>query len=98
MTNKQAVEDGIKVTATPSQPMGFYWLASTRWTSGRRRTGRPAPRSTSMAKLYGTDLGGGDFDQQDRDETYNVHDAWIAKADGNSEQMQIFTTTRWSRP
>jgi lipoprotein-anchoring transpeptidase ErfK/SrfK len=90
VTNKKAAEAGIKIATTPSQPMGFFWVSSTELDARPQNYWTPGTKIHVMAKLYGTDLGGGNFDQEDRDETYTVHDAWIAKADGNSEQMQIF--------
>jgi lipoprotein-anchoring transpeptidase ErfK/SrfK len=90
VTNKSAAEAGIKIAATPSQPMGFFWVSSTELDARPQNYWTPGTKIHVTAKLYGTDLGGGNFDQQDRDETYTVHDAWVAKADGNTEQMQIF--------
>jgi lipoprotein-anchoring transpeptidase ErfK/SrfK len=40
--------------------------------------------------VFGVDLGGGVYGETDRTETVHVHDAWVAKADGATEQMQIF--------
>ena len=90
VTDKQAAEAGIKIATTPSQPVGFYWISSTELDARPQNFWTAGTSIHVMAKLYGTDLGGGNFDQQDRDVTYKVHDAWIAKADGNTEQMQIF--------
>ncbi|HEY4020450.1 MAG TPA: Ig-like domain-containing protein [Pseudonocardiaceae bacterium] len=90
VTNKQAVEAGIKIATTPSQAVGFYWISSTELDARPQAYWTAGTKVHVMAKLYGTDLGGGNYDQEDRDETYTVHDAWIAKADGSSEQMQIF--------
>jgi lipoprotein-anchoring transpeptidase ErfK/SrfK len=90
VTNKKAAEAGITITTTPSQPVGFYWISSTELDARPQNYWTAGTKVHVVAKLYGTDLGGGNFDQEDRDETYHVHDAWVAKADGNSEQMQIF--------
>lgn len=90
VTNKQAAEAGIKIATTPSQPVGFYWISSTELDARPQNYWTAGTKIHVVAKLYGVDLGGGNFDQQDRDETYTVHDAWVAKADGNSEQMNIY--------
>jgi lipoprotein-anchoring transpeptidase ErfK/SrfK len=36
------------------------------------------------------DLGGGVYGETDQALNFTVHDSWIAKADGNTEQMQVF--------
>lgn len=51
---------------------------------------QPGTTITLHAYLYGVDLGNGVYGQTDRTATYTVHDSWIAKADGATEQMQIF--------
>lgn len=90
VTNKKAVEAGIKIATTPSQPVGFYWISSTELDARPQVYWQAGTKIHVMAKLYGLDLGGGNFDTEDRDETYTVHDKWIAQADGNTEQMNIF--------
>ncbi|MGH3764828.1 MAG: L,D-transpeptidase [Pseudonocardiaceae bacterium] len=45
---------------------------------------------TLTAQLYGVDLGDGVYGQTDRTETFRVHDAWVARADGDTKTMQIF--------
>jgi lipoprotein-anchoring transpeptidase ErfK/SrfK len=49
---------------------------------------------TVQADLYGVDLGAGTYGSTDRTMTVKVHDAWVAKADGATEQMQIFDDGR----
>ena len=51
---------------------------------------QPGSTVTVNARLYGVDLGDGVYGQTDRTETFRVHDAWIAKADGATKTMQIF--------
>ena len=89
VTNKTDVENAIKVTVTPSQPIGFHWLDSKTLDIRGKDYWQPGTTIHVVAKLYGMDLGGGNFDKNDRDETYKVHDSWIAEADGNTEQMKI---------
>ena len=75
---------------TRPQAGGWYWLSDTEahyrpqtyWTAGST--------ITLKADLYGVDLGGGVYGETDRTETIHVHDAWVAKADGATKQMQIF--------
>lgn len=88
--NKAAVEKALTVESTPKQEGSWYWMDDKNvhyrpkayWTAGTTLK--------VTAKIYGVDFGNGVFGAEDRTETYKVHDSWIAKADGNSEQMQIF--------
>ncbi len=88
--DRAATQRALSVTSTPSQAGGWYWLSDTEvhyrpqtyWTAGST--------ITLKASVYGVDLGGGVYGETDRTETIHVHDAWVAKADGAAEQMQIF--------
>jgi lipoprotein-anchoring transpeptidase ErfK/SrfK len=88
--DRAAAQRALSVSSTPSQAGGWYWFSDTEvhyrpqtyWTAGST--------ITLKANVYGVDLGGGVFGETDRTETIHVHDAWVAKADGATEQMQIF--------
>lgn len=88
--DRAATQRALSVTSTPPQTGGWYWLSDTEvhyrpqtyWTAGST--------ITLKASVYGVDLGGGVFGETDRTETIHVHDAWVAKANGATEQMQIF--------
>ncbi|HEY2701255.1 MAG TPA: Ig-like domain-containing protein [Pseudonocardiaceae bacterium] len=90
VTNRTDVEKAIKVTVTPSQPVGFHWFDSTHLDIRAKDYWQAGTTIHVVANLYGVDLGGGNFDKNNRDETYKVHDKWLAQADGNSEQMNIY--------
>jgi len=89
VTDKAAAEKALVVTTTPPQQGSWYWIdaktvhyrAATYWQAG-----------TTIkldANLYGVDMGGGVYGKTDRSVTYKIHDSWVAKADGNTKQMQI---------
>jgi lipoprotein-anchoring transpeptidase ErfK/SrfK len=88
--DRAAAQRALTVTANPPQAGSWYWLSDTEahyrpqtyWTAGSK--------ITIKADTYGVDLGGGVYGETDRTETVHVHDAWVAKADGATEQMQIF--------
>ncbi|MCW2717194.1 Ig-like domain-containing protein [Pseudonocardia sp.] len=88
--DRAAAQKALSVTSNPPQPGSWYWLSSTEvhyrpptyWTANST--------ITLKADMFGVDLGGGTFGETNRTETIHVHDAWVAKADGASEQMQIF--------
>ncbi len=88
--NHAAAQKALTVTSSADQAGAWYWLSDTEvhyrpqtyWTAGST--------VTLKADLFGVDLGNGTFGQTDRTETIHIHDAWVAKADGATEQMQIF--------
>ncbi|WP_414637578.1 L,D-transpeptidase [Amycolatopsis sp.] len=89
VTDRAAAEKALKVTTNPPQQGSWHWIDNktvhyrppTYWQAGTT--------ITLAADVYGVDLGGGVYGQTDRSVTYRIHDSWIAKADGNTEQMQI---------
>lgn len=88
--DRVAAEKALSVTSSPAQTGSWYWLSGTEvhyrpqtyWTAGST--------ITLKADMFGVDLGSGTFGETDRTETIHIHDAWVAKADGATEQMQIF--------
>jgi lipoprotein-anchoring transpeptidase ErfK/SrfK len=90
ITDKAAAEKALTVTTTPQQTGGWYWLSKREVHYRPQAYWQPGTTIKVHAGVYGVDLGGGVFGQTDRDLTLKVHDAWVAKADGNTEQMQIF--------
>jgi lipoprotein-anchoring transpeptidase ErfK/SrfK len=88
--DRAAAQRALTVTANPPQAGGWYWLSDTEahyrpqtyWTAGST--------ITLKADMYGVDLGSGVYGETNRTETIHVHDAWVAKADGATKQMQIF--------
>lgn len=88
--NKAAVEKALSVESSPKQEGGWYWIDDKNVHYRSKEYWQPGTTLTVSAKIYGVDFGNGVFGAEDRTETYKVHDSWIGKADGNSEQMQIF--------
>jgi lipoprotein-anchoring transpeptidase ErfK/SrfK len=90
VTNKKAVQAALTVTTVPSQPGAWYWISSEQLDYRAQTYWQAGTTITLTAKVYGLNLGGGVYGSTDRTATYKVHDALIAKADGNTEKMQIF--------
>ncbi|MDT8914427.1 Ig-like domain-containing protein [Amycolatopsis sp. PS_44_ISF1] len=88
--DKAAVEKALNVESSPKQEGGWYWIDDKNVHYRPKEYWKPNTTLTVSAKIYGVDFGNGVFGAEDRTETYKVHDSWVAKADGNSEQMQIF--------
>jgi lipoprotein-anchoring transpeptidase ErfK/SrfK len=90
ITDKAAAEKALTVTSTPAQTGGWYWLNKREVHYRPENYWQAGTTIKVHAGVYGVDLGGGVFGETDRDLTLKVHDAWVAKADGNTNQMQIF--------
>ncbi|HEY3262748.1 MAG TPA: Ig-like domain-containing protein [Pseudonocardiaceae bacterium] len=89
IADKAAAEKALVVTATPAQAGGWYWL-SKREVHYRPQVYWQAGTTIKLhAGVYGINLGGDVYGQTDRDLTVKVHDSWVAKADGATQQMQI---------
>jgi lipoprotein-anchoring transpeptidase ErfK/SrfK len=89
VTNRAAVEKAITVTTTPSQPGNWYWVDNKTLHYRSPSYWKAGTTVKLDANLYGMDMGGGVFGKTDRSVTYQIHDSWVAKADGNTKQMQI---------
>ena len=90
VANKQAAQAALSVTSTPNQPCSWYWVNSTEVHCRAQTYWQPGTTITITAKVYGLNLGNGVYGAEDNSVTYHVHDAWVAKADGNTHQMQIY--------
>ncbi|MGH3796972.1 MAG: L,D-transpeptidase [Pseudonocardiaceae bacterium] len=90
ISDRAAAEKALQVHSTPNQPGSWFWMSSTEVHYRPPAYWQPGSTVTLDAKLYGVDLGNGVYGQTDRTLTFHVHDAWLAKADGKTEQLQIF--------
>jgi lipoprotein-anchoring transpeptidase ErfK/SrfK len=90
ITDRAAAERALQVTATPQQPGGWYWVSDREVHYRPKDYWQPGTKVSVKVHIYGVDLGNGVYGQTDRVLDFTVHDSWIAKADGNTAQMQIF--------
>ncbi|WP_020671419.1 L,D-transpeptidase [Amycolatopsis nigrescens] len=88
--DKAAVEKQLSVVSQPAQEGGWYWIDDKNVHYRPKEYWQAGTTLTVSAKVYGLDFGNGVYGASDRTETYKVHDSWVAKADGGTEQMQIF--------
>jgi lipoprotein-anchoring transpeptidase ErfK/SrfK len=88
--DRAAAEGALHVTTKPAQAGAWYWLSDTEVHYRPQTYWAAGSTITLDTGLFGVDLGGGVWGATNRSETIHVHDAWVAKADGNAEQMQIF--------
>jgi lipoprotein-anchoring transpeptidase ErfK/SrfK len=89
ITDRAAVEKALTVTTNPPQQGAWHWIDN-KTLHYRPPTYWQAGTTIKLdAKLYGVNLGSGVYGKADRSVTYQIHDSWVAKADGQTEQMQI---------
>jgi lipoprotein-anchoring transpeptidase ErfK/SrfK len=90
ITDKPAAEKALKVTSTPEQVGGWYWISKREVHYRPKEYWKAGTTIKVHAGVYGVDLGGGIYGETDRDLNLKVHDSWVAKADGNTAHMLIY--------
>jgi len=90
VTDKAAAIKALTVVSDPPQTGAWYWLDDQTVHYRPQNYWLPNSTVTLSANIYGVNLGGGVFGQVDRSATYKIHDAWLGKADGKTDQMVIF--------
>lgn len=90
VTDHAAAEKAITITSSPSQPGSFYWMSNTEVHYRPPVYWKPGTNITINVGIYGVNLGGGVYGQTDRTLRVHVHDAWVAKANGRTEQLAIY--------
>lgn len=88
--DKAAIERTLEVHSDPVQPGAWHWIDDENVHYRPKEFWKPGTTIHARANVYGADLGGGVLGGSDTAHTYRVHDAMIARADGKSNQMQIF--------
>lgn len=90
VSDRAATEKQLQVTSDKKQQGSWYWLSDSEVHYRPQAYWKPGSTLTVHTDLYGVDLGEGTYGATDRTETVTVHDAWVAKADGAREQMDLF--------
>ncbi|MCF7550041.1 Ig-like domain-containing protein [Pseudonocardia sp. WMMC193] len=90
ITDRAAAEKALTVTTSPVQVGAWYWISDTEVHYRAAQYWQAGTTITLKAAMFGVDLGDGVYGSTDRTLKLAVHDAWVAKADGATEQMQIF--------
>jgi lipoprotein-anchoring transpeptidase ErfK/SrfK len=90
ITDRAAAEKALTVTTSPVQTGSWYWISDTEVHYRAQQYWQAGTTITLKAAMFGVDLGDGVYGSTDRTLTLKVHDAWVAKADGATESMQIF--------
>jgi lipoprotein-anchoring transpeptidase ErfK/SrfK len=88
--DKAAAEKTLSVTTQPQVEGSWYWFDN-REVHWRPKEYWPAnTKVTVNAKVYGKDLGGGLYGQEDRSATFTIGQSKIAIADSGTKHMKIY--------
>lgn len=87
--NKAAAENALRVESNPAQSGSWYWIDKRTVHYRPSSYWQPGTTITVRANLYGVDVGNSVYGKSNREATYAIHDSWVAKADGATEQMNI---------
>jgi lipoprotein-anchoring transpeptidase ErfK/SrfK len=87
--NKQLAEESIAVTTEPHVDGDFYWFSDKEVHWRPQEFWTPGTKVTTDIKIYGKDLGGGIYGQEDRKASFTIGDSVIARADGATHQMAV---------
>ncbi|MGZ6807501.1 MAG: Ig-like domain-containing protein, partial [Mycobacteriaceae bacterium] len=90
VVNKAAVQNRLHVSTTPPQPGAWYWTDNQNAHYRPAQYWQPGTKIHVSADVYGLDLGNGVFGAENNTADYTVHDSWVAKAVGNTDQLTIF--------
>jgi lipoprotein-anchoring transpeptidase ErfK/SrfK len=90
IADKAAAVKALQVVSNPPQVGAWYWLDDQTVHYRPQNYWLPNTTITLNANVYGVDLGNGVYGQVDRTATYKIHDSWIGKADGRTEQMVVY--------
>ncbi|MGH3938832.1 MAG: L,D-transpeptidase [Pseudonocardiaceae bacterium] len=89
ISDKKAAQDAITVTTNPSVEGAFYWFSDKEVHWRPREFWKPGTQVTADIKVYGKDLGGGVYGEEDRTIKFAIGDSLIARADGATHQMTV---------
>ena len=90
VTNKEAVEQAIKVTSTSGQTGAFYWITDNRVRYRPESFWAPNSAITVDMQLFGVDFGNGMIGNFNETRTFNTHNTRLAVVDNITKTMQVF--------
>ncbi|MDM7991081.1 Ig-like domain-containing protein [Arthrobacter sp. zg-Y877] len=90
VTNKDAVEQAIKITSTSGQTGAFFWLTD-QHVRYRPETFWAANSAVTVdMQLFGVDFGNGMIGNFNETRTFNTHNTRLAVVDNYTKTMQVF--------
>lgn len=89
IADRQAAQDNIHITTTPEVEGAFYWVSNqeVRWRPAEYWD--PGTKIDVHVDIYGEDLGGGMYGQEDAQSNFEIGDAVISRVDDANKQIVI---------
>ncbi|MET8875524.1 Ig-like domain-containing protein [Nocardia sp. NPDC004604] len=87
---KAVAEKRLSVTTNPPVEGSWYWLDKRNAHWRPQQYYAPGTKVTVAANIYGADLGGGLYGQEDSKTTFTIGPSHVSIADDNTKQVQVF--------
>ena len=89
IADRRAAQDNIHITTEPAVEGAFYWVSDqeVRWRPAEYWA--PGTKIDVHVDIYGQDLGGGMYGQQDAQSSFEIGDAVISRVDDSTKQIVI---------
>ncbi|WP_433623900.1 L,D-transpeptidase [Nocardia sp. CA-120079] len=88
--DKAVAEKRLSVTTDPPVEGSWYWLDKRNAHWRPQQYFAPGTKVTATASIYGADLGGGLYGQEDTKTTFTIGPSHVSIADDNTKQVQVF--------
>ncbi|MEV4125582.1 Ig-like domain-containing protein [Nocardia sp. NPDC049707] len=88
--DKAVAEKRLTVTTNPPVEGSWYWLDKRNAHWRPQQYYAPGTKVTAAANIYGADLGGGLYGQEDSKTTFTIGPSHVSIADDNTKQVQVF--------
>jgi lipoprotein-anchoring transpeptidase ErfK/SrfK len=88
--DQAAAEKTLTVVTDPPVDGAWHWFSNREAHWRPKEYWKPGTKVTVTAKVYGKDLGGGLYGQQDRSATFKIGQSKIAVADSGTKHMKIY--------
>ena len=89
IADRRAAQENIHITTTPEVEGAFYWVSNqeVRWRPAEYW--EPGTEVDVHVDIYGEDLGGGMYGQQDNQAAFEIGDAVVSRVDDANKQIVI---------
>ncbi|WP_460698500.1 L,D-transpeptidase [Nocardia thraciensis] len=90
IADKAAAEKRLSVTTDPPVQGAWYWLDDARAHWRPQQYWAPGTKVNVSANIFGAELGGGMYGQEDTKTNFTIGPSHVSIADDNNKQVQVF--------